>query len=179
MILLQLTTGPVAAQAVPPAGTGGATRWAVIDAIGYGGLGFGVGVLASWNMESDDFGPPAGALLVIGAGTLTGTVGGAVLGFRARQRTIEREPLGRGHGTAALAGGVLAGATLGALTSASLINGAGEGTFLGSDETTFATLVLAGGVLGSMYVWGIRHEIRVAPVGGGAGSYGLRARVRF
>jgi acyl dehydratase len=90
----------------------------------------------------------------------------------------------RAHGIAVIGGAVAAGGVLGALTSAALIAPDGTGTVLGSDEETFTKLVLAGGALGSFYVWMHRDEfrsrsIRVGPEMIRNGEYGLRAVVTF
>ncbi len=53
--------GPAAAQIETTRESSTGARWAVLDAIGYGGLGFGLGLLASWDRrESSGPGPPLG-----------------------------------------------------------------------------------------------------------------------
>ena len=184
LILLWGASAPAVAQdnGSPPSSRG--AGWGIIDGIGYGGLGFGVAVAATWDMESDHFGPPVTALMIIGASTVAGTVLGAVMGSRAQRTVAAGRPLDGAHRVAVIAGGVMAGGTLGALTSAALIQGEGEGTVLGSDEQTFTILVLVGTALSSLYVWRHREEltsggIGLAPEVHGSGKYGLRVRVTY
>lgn len=175
---------PAAAQTdAPPVSTGG-MKWTVLDAVGYGGLGFGLGLVAAADMEGDGIGPPGSALAVIGATTAAGIVAGAVIGRRGQNRIAEGRPVEGGHRAAVTAGVVMAGATLGALAAVPLVNSEGEGTPLGSDELTVGLTVIAGGVLGSLYAW--RHSgelsprtISVAPAISGTAGYGMRLRTSF
>lgn len=59
-----------------------------------------------------------------------------MLGGRADRAIADGRAVEGPHRAAVLGGGVLAGGTLGALATVPLINSEGEGTFLGSDETT-------------------------------------------
>lgn len=60
-ILVLGLAAPAAGQTDSPSTTGDGAHWVLPDALGYGGLGFGVGLAMAWDMESDGFGPPAGA----------------------------------------------------------------------------------------------------------------------
>jgi hypothetical protein len=185
LLLLLGVSIPAAAQSNATSGSSGGAKWGLIDGVGYGGLGFGLGVAATWNMESDNLvGPPGEALVIIGASTVAGTILGAIVGTRAQRTIAARRSLEGAHRIAVIGGAVTAGATLGALASVPLIKGQGEGTALGSDEQTFTLLVLAGGALGALYVWKHRSEfssrnINLAPEITGDGEYGLRVRVIF
>lgn len=171
---------PLAAQSAPRPADDGAP-WVLYDAVGYGGLGFGLGLAAAWGMENDSgFGPPGEALVVLGVGTVAGIVTGAILGSRAGHAVAEGRPLGTGHRAATLAGPVLAGGTLGALAAIPLINGEGEGTALGSDERTVGLLTLAGFAVGSVVAWRLSDELPVRGVQAGpAGDGGYRLRVQM
>lgn len=143
-------------------------NWSLLDAIGYGGLGFGLGLLAAWDMEGTDFGPPGEALALIGAATMAGTFGGAIMGNRAEDAIAKGHQIRGAHRAAVIAGVVLAGGTAGALASIPFVNSEGEGTPLGSDEQSVVLLVSAGAVLGSLYLWMRRDELtyqrfRIAP----------------
>lgn len=63
LILLLGVSIPAAAQSNATSGASRSAKWGLIDGVGYGGLGFGLGVAATWDMESDHFGPPGEALL--------------------------------------------------------------------------------------------------------------------
>lgn len=175
---------PAAAQTdAPPASTGG-MKWTLLDAVGYGGLGFGLGLVAAADMEGDDIGPPGSALAVLGATTAAGFVAGAVIGRRAQNRIAEGRPVEGAHRAAVNGGVVMAGAILGTLAAIPLVNSEGEGTPLGSDEQTVGLMALVGGGLGSLYAW--RHSgelsprtISVAPAISGTAGYGMRLRMSF
>jgi hypothetical protein len=174
----------VAAQVQTTAASDGGARWGVVDAIGYGGLGFGLGLMASWDMEGSGFGPPGAAVAAVGVTTVLGTVAGAVIGTRAQRAIAAPGELDGAHRVAVIAGGLMAGGTLGSLVAVPLINGEGEGTFLGSDERTVVLLALAGTALGSVYVWTHRAEfsssgVNLTPEISGRGEYGIRLRVAF
>lgn len=177
-VLTLATASPATAQREsPPASTEG-VKWGVVDAIGYGGLGFGVGLISAWDLE---YGSGA---LVVGAASLAGTIAGAVIGRRASQTLAADGQLGAGHRVAVIGGAIMAGGTLGTLAAVPLINGEGEGTFLGSDETTVAVLAVAGGALGSLFVWRHRDELAsrsvgIAPGLFGKAALGLRVRLEF
>ena len=163
-------------------GGGTGTRWGLYDAVGYGGLGFALGLVAAWDMEGTGLGPPAAALAVVGAATAAGIAGGAVLGRRASRSVASGEPVSGAHRAAVLAGGVLAGGTVGALASIPLINGDGEGTPLGSDERTVALMIGAGLAAGAVFAVSRRQElagrrITIVPEASTAGGYGIRVRL--
>lgn len=156
----------------------GAQSWALVDGLGYGVVGTGVGAMAAWDM---DFGQ---GFAVIALATGAGIGAGALVGHAADTRLARGEALGGGHKAAVVAGSVLAGTTLGALASAALINGEGEGTFLGSDETTFTALTIGGTALGAAVTWWRRDALRprgvsVSPAVSLKGGAGLRVRVTF
>lgn len=170
---------PAAAQTDALSNPGAGVKWSVIDAVGYGGLGFGLGLAVAWDMEGSDFGPPGTAVAVVGATTAAGIVAGTLIGNRARKTIAEGERLGGGHRGAVIGGVILAGGTLGALAAVPLINAEGEGTALGSDEQTVALMALAGGALGSLFAWMHSDElasrsVSVAPAVFGRAGYGLR-----
>lgn len=182
LILLLGVSIPATAQSNGTSGSSDGAKWGLIDGLGYGGLGFGLGVAATWNMESNHFGPPGEALVIIGASTVAGTILGAVVGSRAQRTITAGRSLEGPHRIAVIGGAVTAGGTLGALASIPLIEGQGEGTVFGSDEQTFTLLGLAGGVLGALYVWKHRNEfssrnVSLTPVITRVAGYGLRIRV--
>lgn len=159
-------------------------KWVLLDAVGYGGVGFGLGLAAAWGIEGDDIGPPASALAVVGASTAAGVVAGFLIGRRARNRIADGMPVEGAHRAAVIGGVVGAGAVLGALAAFPLVNGEGEGTPLGSDEQTVLLTTLAGGALGSLYAWKHSDELsggtlRVTPAISRTTGYGLRVRVGF
>lgn len=169
LMLLLMLLGPVRAQG---------QSWALVDGLGYGAAGTGVGAMGAWNLDYDE------GFAVIALATGAGIAVGALVGHAADTRLARGEGLGGGHKAAVVAGSVLAGATLGALASAALINGEGEDTFLGSDETTFTTLTLAGTALGAAVTWWRRDALRprgvsVSPAVSPDGGAGLRVRVTF
>lgn len=174
---------PAMAQSGGSSDQEGGFDWSLLDAIGYGGLGFGVGLLAAWDMEGADIGPPGEALALVAGATLAGTLGGWIMGDRAEDAIARGHELRSAHRAAVIAGVVLAGGTAGALASIPFVNSEGEGTPFGSDERTVALLVGAGAVLGSLYVWMRRDELihprfRIAPALPGPNRYGLQVRVR-
>ena len=161
----------------------GVAPWAVIDAIGYGGLGLGAGFVFAF-AESEAFGPTDAGLVAMGASTLAGIVGGAYLGRRARARIASGQTVSGGHRLAVSTGAVLAGAMLGALIAMPLIAPEGEDTTLGSDESTAMLTVGAGTALGLVYA--TRHQrdfianrVGVSPYVNGRTGTGLRLEVRF
>lgn len=167
-------SSPLAAQGEPrrPA------QWAIIDAIGYGGLGVGTGALLMWDQE---FGS---AYAVMAGSGLTGIVAGAIMGRRARADIRAGRPTGAGHRTAVLAGAVFAGAVVGSLAAIPLIEGDASDTPLGSDGTTFAITAVGGSLLGGWYALAHRDDfvasrVSMTPYRAGRGAIGLRARVAF
>lgn len=158
--------------------SGEAQSWTLVDGLGYGGAGTGVGAMIAWDME------PEQGRGVIAATTGAGIVVGALVG-RAADRALARgEPLGDGHRAAVVAGSVLAGAAVGALASVALIEGEREGTFMGSDEATFTAFTVGGGVLGAAFAWSRRDALRprgvtASPTISDDRGVGMRVRVRF
>lgn len=169
LVLASLLSIPVSSEA---------QSWALVDGLGYGAIGAGVGAGMAWHLE------PAAGWSVITATTGAGIVAGVLVG-RAADRALARgEPLGDGHRVAVVAGSVLAGAALGGLASAALINGEGEGTFMGSDETTFTALTVGGAALGAAFTWWRQdalepRAVTAAPTVSADGGVGLGVRVRF
>lgn len=163
---------------------GGGLKWTLLDAVGFGGIGFGLGLAATWDMEGEGIGPPESALAVVGGTTAAGIVAGAFIGRRAQHGIGEGRPVGGAHRAAVLGGVVAAGAVLGALGAIPLVNGEGEGTPLGSDEQTVLLTTLAGGGLGALYAWKHSDELsggslRVTPAVSKATGYGVRIRTSF
>ena len=162
----------------------GPIKWVILDAAGYGGVGFIVGAAAGLAMSpSCPFGNCSGLLIGVLGGTAAGLAGGAAIGNHARQAIANGQPLSAGHRSAVLLGTVLGGATLGALSSALLINGNGAGTPLGTDEATFGMLTGGGTALGLAMAIMNSHELdsrrmSVRP-SVGKGSYGLSAKLAF
>jgi hypothetical protein len=143
------------AQRTPEAPANPAPPLGVLNAIGYGGLGVGLGALSgtascksgcSWDEE---IGSVVGRAVL---GAAAGLIGGDMIGNGARRKLARGEPLGTGHSFAVASVVVLAGATLGALAAVPLIAPSGEGTPLGSDEQTFALLATGGATLGALYL---------------------------
>lgn len=185
LLLAQGVAAPLPGQAASPdsARAPGAAL-TIADAVGYAGLGFGLALLGTWDMEGDGFGPPSAAVAIIGVGTLAGLLGGAVIGQRARRAIAAGDPLTPAHRTASLAGVALAGGALGALAAVPLINPSGEGTFLGSDERAVTLLTASGLALGSLYAWRLGPRlgpsaVRLTPEARGDGGFGLRLWLRL
>lgn len=158
----------------------GAPMWSLFDAVGYGGLGFGIGFM----MAPKDLGSIGAGAAMIAAGGVAGLVIGARLGRRAEAAVERGEEITPGHRTGVVGGVVLAGATLGAVASIPLLNNQGPGTALGSDEQTVGILVLAGSALGALYVWrnsdGLAPKrVDVAPAVIGGRQVGLGIHLRF
>lgn len=152
--------------------------WALVDGLGYGAAGTGVGAMAAWDLDYHE----GFAVIVLATGA--GIAVGALVGHAADTRLARGEALGSGHQAAVVAGSVLAGTALGALASAAFINGEGEGTFLGSDETTFTALTIGGTALGAAVTWWRRDALRprgvsVSPAVSPEGGAGLRVQVTF
>lgn len=158
LILMVAAPNPASGQTADPPAPG--VSWTILNGVGYGLLGFGAGLLAAWDLDGDDFGPPPLAMGIILGSTVTGMAGGAVLGQRARRSVTAGRPLSTAHRSAALTGVALAGGTFGALAAVPLINPSGEGTFLGSDERTIILTTGAGLALGSLYAWRVRDHLR-------------------
>jgi hypothetical protein len=138
--------------------------WSFIDAVGYGGLGFGVGFGLSFVVASDATIDALGTVVAtIGVSTIAGIAGGTAIGRTAHRRVLDGRPVGSELQAAALAGAMLGGATLGALASIPLIEGEETGTPLGSDATTFGITTGVGALLGTLYA---TRYAATLPVGG-------------
>jgi len=158
--------------------------WIVADALGYGSLGLIAGAVAGIAATSGDdcgIGPCTEAGLLALAGGILGSVGGAALAVNARRAAADGRGITRRHQAAMEIGGVIAGLTLGALISSTMINGDGPGTPLGSDEMTFFSLTGAGALAGALFVGTQRHQlerIRLSP-SVTARRYGVNATMSF
>ena len=157
---------------------GGTGRWALVDAMGYGGVGFMAGLAAAWDADIGE------GFATVGLGTLAGVVTGAAIGGHASSRIRNGEQPGGVSRFLASAGAVLGGATLGACAAVPLINGEGAGTSLGSDESTLAVLMGGGTLLGVWYLY--RHNsdfdgprLGISPIRTRDSAYGLRVAMRF
>lgn len=169
---------PAAAQTDGPSVPQGTAMWGLWNAIGYGRLGFGLGLIPAMDMGY------GAAAITIAVTTAAGTYSGAMIGRRAGKTISEGGRLGGGHRAAVAGGAIMAGGTLGALAAVPLINPEGEGTIFGSDEATVAGMVLVGAALASVFVLSHRDElssgrISVTPAVLGGVGYGLKARVAF
>jgi hypothetical protein len=180
LVLSGLLVGERAfAQFPAPARTeDGTGRWTLVNAVGYGGVGFLAGVAAAWDSEIGE------GVATIGLTSLAGTAIGAAIGSHASSRIRRGEPLGGTSRFAVSTGALLAGATLGACAAVPLINGEGEGTPLGSDESALAITMGAGTLLG---VWYLRRHssefdgarVGITPIRTIDSAYGLRVSVRY
>ena len=157
---------------------GGSGRWTLVNAVGYGGVGFLAGLAAAWDSDMDE------GVATIGLTTLAGVVTGAAIGHGASSRIRRGEPVGGTSRFAVSAGTILAGATLGACAAVPLINGEGAGTPLGSDETALGILMGGGTLLGAWYL--SRHagelsgaRLGITPIRTRDSAYGLRVSVRY
>lgn len=172
------------AQSPQPTHATVSTKWVLLDAIGYGGLGTAVGVMvAAGTASSCGFGPCDGAVMAVFGGAIAGAVGGAAIGIHARRTLARGDQLTPGHRTAVIAGELLAGSTLGAIASIPLINGDGSGTPLGSNERTLGLLTLGGTAIGGIMAMRSANElsgphVTISPIVG-ARRYGLDARLAF
>lgn len=167
--------------------TAEAQNWAFINSLGYGALGMGTGILVTH--EADCTGGGFVCIpgeLVVGTlgGLAIGGVTGAIIGRRANDAVGSGEPLSPSHRAAVTLGTASAGAMLGMAAAAILINPEGEGTFLGSDETTATLFSLVGAGSGLYYV-GSRWDqltgdaVRFRPALLEEGRPGVVARLRF
>ena len=171
------------ASAQAPSSLRGVAPWGIIDAVGYGSMGLGLGTIFAY-AASDEIGPSDAGLIAMGASALAGIVGGAYVGQRARARIAGGRQVAEGHRLAVYTGAVLAGATVGALASVPLINSDNEGTPLGSDEVTAMVTVGGGTMLGVIYAMRHRRDfdigrVSVAPYVGRRGGAGMQMRLRF
>ena len=153
-------------------------RWALVNAVGYGGVGFLAGVAAAWDQEI------GAAVGTIALGSVAGVATGTAIGRRAASRIRSGEPLSGTSRFAVSAGTILAGASLGACAAVPLINGDGAGTPLGSDESTLAILMGTGTLLSAWYLRRHAHEfngerVGITPIRTIDSAYGLRVAVRF
>lgn len=152
-----------------------AQTWTGIGAVGYRGLGAGLAAAAAWDQSYDQ----GASTILIGTGAAV--VVGALVGRAADRRLARGLGVSQGHGVALVFGATMAGATLGALGSAALINSDGSGTSLGSDETTFALLTAGGAVSGLVFGltrWnGLRRDrVQFAPIIDDRGRAGFQVR---
>lgn len=150
-------------------------QWAIMDAVGYGGAGFLVGIAAAWESES---------FATIGAFTVAGVVAGTVIGRHVSQQAAAGAAPGAASRFFASTGALLAGTTLGAMVAVPLISNEGSRTPLGSDETTAAVLMTAGTALGGVFL--VQHNkdfsrtrVAFAPIRTRESAYGLRVAVRY
>jgi hypothetical protein len=179
---------PVGAQVDHSRHGEGGLKWVVADAIGYGGIGFGLGVLVARAVAGSGGGPvqppdaaqlsggsftsryalgnldlvsaPDGTTLaIVAAATMAGAGAGTMIGLHARRIAAGGGYVEGIHRAAVLGGGVLAGGTLGALAAVPLVAGHREGTPLGSDEQTVVLLVGGGAFVGALFVGRYRHEL--------------------
>ena len=181
--LLLATATPGVAQGNVGAASSG-PPWDWVSVVGFGGLGFGVGVWAAWDMPADAFGPSGAALATISSATLLGVGAGAIIGNRARRLHAQEQSLHPAHQLGLVTGSILAGATLGAAASVPLIARGDEGTPLGTDERTFALLTTGGAALGALYAAKHWSEIRgskvnINPILHGPGKYSLLVQWRY
>lgn len=180
---------PSAITAQSASGHRGSMKWAVMDAIGYGGVGAVAGTVVGVAVSQDcPFGSCTGVVTGFLGGTVAGMALGTTIGLNARHAIESGEGLSSGHRVAVILGTVLAGTTAGALSSAFLINagdknGDGSGTTLGSDEATFGALTIGGTALGVIVASRNARELNtrrlsIAP-SIGRGRYGIDAGLTF
>jgi hypothetical protein len=171
-------SSPLTAQVDEGAKDGSGPPWALLDAIGYGAIGCGLGVMTGWESTYSAFYGTVAAMTVAGICT------GATIGNRAQKALAQGQPLATGHRRAVIAGVVMAGASLGALASVRLIQPAGEGTPLGTDQQTLALMSTAGAVVGYLYAWSNRDRLTprrvvVFPALRESGRYALNVQMCF
>lgn len=158
------------------------TKWIVLDAIGYGGLGGMAGTLAGWGATECGFGSCKGESLAVIAGVVAGVTFGASIATAARHKLAAGQALSPMHRSTVMAGGALTGMTLGAIASFVLINGDNTGTPLGSNPQTVGILTLTGTAIGAFIARRngdeLNPQVRISPTVGASG-YGLSARVVF
>jgi hypothetical protein len=158
-----------------------------LSSLGYGTLGMVIGAAATAGAtcQSADFicipGETVAAVLI---GGLAGGALGAGVASSANHRVEDGRPVGGARLAGVAMGTVLGGAAIGALGSAILVNGEGEGTPLGSDEQTISLFTLGGAAFGVWHLyrnWGALNgaPVDVRPVVAPDGHFGLRARLRF
>jgi hypothetical protein len=153
-------------------------RWGLVDALGYGGVGFLAGLAAAWDSEIGE------GVTRVALSSLAGVVAGAAIGGHASNRIRRGEEVGGMSQFLVSTGTILGGATLGACAAVPLISGAGEGTPLGSDGTAMAILMGGGAVLGVWYLNRHRGDfsgarLGIAPIRTVDSAYGLRVSVRY
>jgi hypothetical protein len=165
--------------------TGRQPPWGLINAIGYGAIGAGVGFAAAVAMSGNRLGPSDAALATLAGTTLVGTTVGAIIGGKAQRTLARRQPIGLRHESAVVTGTILGGAALGALASAALIAPSGDGPEEGeNDALTFSALTIGGAALASWYVSGHRDRLRswrvgLTPAVMKSGSYAVNVRVQY
>lgn len=115
-----------------------------INAVGYGVLGFGVGLGVGVASSPNSTGPSGAAVGSILLFTTAGAIGGGVIGRRASGHLDRGQPLSRGHRNAVVVGPILFGGAVGSLAAVPLIAGEDDDTPLGSDAEAFAICALGG-----------------------------------
>lgn len=118
--------------------------WTFINAVGYGVLGFGVGLGVGVASSPNSIGPSGTAVGSILLFTTAGALGGGVIGGRASKHLDRGQPLSRRHRNAVVVGSVLFGGAVGSLTAIPLIAGEEDDTPLGSDAEAYAICALGG-----------------------------------
>lgn len=157
--------------------------WTLVDAIGYGGLGFGLGAAAAFAQDDGSIGS---GVAMIGMATAFGLGIGIKVGHDASVALKKGQPVGSATRFGALTGAVLAGATAGALVAVPLVNGGSEsGTAIGSDETTVAVTTATGALLGFVLASSQRkyferaQQVSITPFSTRHRGHGLRVALRF
>ena len=153
--------------------------WPVINAIGYGGVGFG---LALANEVNSNHQFHTSILVIAGSGAL-GVGAGIVLGINTNNAIAERGIVPIGLRAASLAGSVLAGATLGTLVYIPLIDNSSEAR--GKNKRTFRITTGTGAAVGALFAASqyrgltTARRVAVAPYYKGQGAAGLRITMTF
>lgn len=156
------------------------TRWALVDAVGYGGLGTLLGTAVAFTQSYETITPPASWFASIGAGAALGLATGAAIGGNAQRKIEQGRPVSPTHRGSVKFGAVMAGACVGALASVPIISGSA----IQADEAVLATLAVSGGALGGMFA--SRHDeeltsyrFTVAPAHVPRAGYGVRVAFAF
>jgi hypothetical protein len=118
--------------------------WTFINAVGYGVLGFGVGLGVGVAASPNSIGWNDTAMGSILLFTAAGATAGGVIGRRASRHLDQGQPLTRGHRSAVVVGSVLFGGAVGSLAAIPLIAGEEDDTPLGSDAEAYAICTLGG-----------------------------------
>ncbi len=156
-----------------------------LSGLGYATAGGAIGVAATANATCEGFlCIPDAMVAAMLAGVIGGAITGAAINSSAQRKIDSGKPLGGGHLAALSVGTVLGGATLGAIASGLIVNSDGSGTFLGSDERTFAIMTAAGAGLGVIILrkhWGrlTGRGVQARPAILNGGRPGVVASIRF